>query len=334
MSGGGNPVSSITDSISNALGTDGSGGGLLGGISNVAQSIGSIGAQLDNSVRQVIPGGWATLGAVAAMIAAPYAAPELFAAATPADLSVAEGSALAGTGSASLTPTADAILASGTGAGAGAGTGAATSVGLGAGAGAAAPMTGVAGLGGSLGTGLTLGGAGASALSPAVQAMLSAAGTGALTGGALGGVNSAIKGTDPLTGILSGALMGGLTGASLSSVSSLLTANGIDSAVAQPMAQALVGASKSIAAGADPMTVLENTALSTGLGQLSKAANNLIGPDVGTTASNIATSAGTGALASAVKGGDVGSGALSGAAGGVGGAIGSCLLYTSPSPRD
>jgi len=83
---GGNPFSGITDTISNVLGTDGSHGGLLG-----------LGAQLDNSVRQVIPGGWATLGAVAAMIAAPYAAPELFAseAALPA---TSTGLTAAGTG--------------------------------------------------------------------------------------------------------------------------------------------------------------------------------------------------------------------------------------------
>ena len=43
---GGNPISAVTDAFSSALGTDGSGGGLLG-----------LGAQLDKSVQNAIPGG-------------------------------------------------------------------------------------------------------------------------------------------------------------------------------------------------------------------------------------------------------------------------------------
>ena len=274
VSGIGNVFSSVGDAIGNA-------------VSDVAQTVGSIGAQLDQSVRDVIPGGWATLGAVAVAIAAPYAAPELF----------AETAALPAT-STGLTTGAGA-----TGLSAGA-------AGTGLTAGSAAGITGTEAAAGLTGLGAT-----ASTLSPAVASMLASAQTGALTGGALGGVNSAIRGTDPLTGILSGALMGSLTGASLSSVNSLLTANGVSSALAPSMSQALVSVAKGVASGADPITVLENTALSTGLGQLSKAANNLIGPDIGTTASNIATSAGTGALGSAIKGGDPLTGALSGAGG-------------------
>ena len=244
---GGNPISAVTDAFSSALGTDGSHGGLLG-----------IGAQLDNSVRSVIPGGWATIGLAALAIAAPYAAPELFAA----------------------------------------------SSGAGVGAGAAGDVFG--GLAGTAGTGTGIG-------ITAGDAALSAAGTGAMYGGAMGGINSAIKGTDPLQGILAGAIMGGLTGASLTDVSSLLAANGVPQSMIQPMSSALVGAAKSIAGGADPLTILENTALSTGLGQLSSSAKSLISPDIGTTASNIVASAGTGALGSVIKGGDAATGALSGA---------------------
>ena len=276
---GGNPISAVTDAFSSALGTDGSHGGLLG-----------LGAQLDKSVRQVVPGGWATIGLAALAIAAPYAAPELFAAApTSIGFDAAATGASAG------------MTAGGVGASGGILGGAATT---------AAGITGT-----EAAAGLGLGAAANAGLSPAVASMLSSAQTGALTGGAMGGINSAIRGTDPLTGILSGALMGGLTGASLADVSSLLAANGVPQSMIQPMSSALVGAAKSVAAGADPVTVLENTALSSGLGALSNSAKALISPDIGTTASNIATSAGTGALGSAIKGGDPTTGALSGAVG-------------------
>ena len=344
LEGGGgswNPVNIVSDavsSVSDALATIDPG-----------PAIGSVGAQLDQSVRDVIPGGWAMVGAVALTVASMGTIdlePEVLAGEAGAEVgggiggagagaAAGEGAAAAGEGAAATGATstagADAALAApsvgsaGAGAGTGmtgtAGLGGATGTGLTTGAGASAGLTGtgatmggVTGLGGAAGTGLTVGGIGAGTTS-ALQAMAAAAGTGALTGGALGGVNSAIRGTDPLTGILSGALMGGLTGASLSGVSSLLTANGVSSALAPTMSQALVSVAKGVASGADPITVLENTALSTGLGQLSKAANNLIGPDIGTTASNIATSAGTGALGSAIKGGDPVTGALSGAGG-------------------
>jgi hypothetical protein len=274
--GGFDPISAVSDAFNSVASV----------VSDVVQSVGNIGAQLDNSVRQVIPGGWATLGAAAIAIAAPYAAPELF----------AETAALPAT-STGLTTGAGATGLSAGAAGTGLTAGSAAGI---AGTEAAAGLTG-------LGT--------ASTLSPAVASMLSGAQTGALTGGAMGGVNSAIRGTDPLTGILSGALMGSLTGASLSSVNSLLTANGVSSALAPSMSQALVSVAKGVASGADPLTVLENTALSSGLGQLSNAAKNLIGPDVNSTATNIATSAGTGALGSTIKGGDPLTGALSGAGG-------------------
>jgi hypothetical protein len=84
--GGGNPL----DAVSEALGTDGGGGGLIGGIEDIGQSIGSglaaidpgpaLGkglAEVDKFVGREIPGGWTTVGAAAALIAAPYAAPYL-----------------------------------------------------------------------------------------------------------------------------------------------------------------------------------------------------------------------------------------------------------------
>ena len=63
--GGGNPL----DDVSSALGTDGGGGGLLGGL-----------ADLDKAVGQNIPGGWVTLGALGAAGAGAYFAPEIAAA--------------------------------------------------------------------------------------------------------------------------------------------------------------------------------------------------------------------------------------------------------------
>jgi hypothetical protein len=82
---GGNPL----DAISSALGTDGGGGGVLGGLADIdpSKSIGkaladidpgpALGkglAEVDKFVGREIPGGWATVGAAAAIAAAPYAA--------------------------------------------------------------------------------------------------------------------------------------------------------------------------------------------------------------------------------------------------------------------
>jgi hypothetical protein len=66
--GGGNPISSVTNSISSALGTDGGGGGLLGGL-----------AELDKGVNKAIPGGWITVGALTAGGLALAYAPEVMA---------------------------------------------------------------------------------------------------------------------------------------------------------------------------------------------------------------------------------------------------------------
>jgi hypothetical protein len=85
-----NPVAAITDPISDVLGTSGDGGGILGAAEDLGQSIGSglasidpgpaLGkglAEVDKFVGREIPGGWTTVGAAAALIAAPYAAPYL-----------------------------------------------------------------------------------------------------------------------------------------------------------------------------------------------------------------------------------------------------------------
>jgi hypothetical protein len=78
--GSNNPFSGVTDTISSALGTDGGGGGLLGGL-----------AQLDKGVNQ-IPGGWITVGGLAAGGLALAYAPEVMALAESAGMTPAAAS--------------------------------------------------------------------------------------------------------------------------------------------------------------------------------------------------------------------------------------------------
>ena len=83
--GGGDIISSITDPISSALGTDGGGGGVLGGL-----------AQLDKTVNNNIPGGWITVGGLAAGGLALAYAPEVMALASETGIAPAEASAQLG----------------------------------------------------------------------------------------------------------------------------------------------------------------------------------------------------------------------------------------------
>lgn len=86
MSGGGNPVSAITDPISSAIGTDGGGGGVLGALADIdpGKELGKGLAEVDKFVGREIPGGWTTVGLAAAAVAAPYAMPYLTSAGTGA----------------------------------------------------------------------------------------------------------------------------------------------------------------------------------------------------------------------------------------------------------
>jgi hypothetical protein len=92
--GGWNPVSFITDPISEALGTDGGDGGLLGALADIdpgpaigetlasvdpGPAIGSGLAEVDQFVNREIPGGWVLPAALAAAYATGYIDPSLFA---------------------------------------------------------------------------------------------------------------------------------------------------------------------------------------------------------------------------------------------------------------
>jgi hypothetical protein len=79
--GGWNPISSVTDAISSAIGTDGSGGGVLGALADIdpGPAIGGGLAEVDKGVNQ-IPGGWYTVGGLAAGGTALAFAPEIMAA--------------------------------------------------------------------------------------------------------------------------------------------------------------------------------------------------------------------------------------------------------------
>jgi len=122
--GGGNPISAITDPISKAIGTDGSGGGALGALAKidpgpaigkageaidkaVTQPIGQGLAEVDKFVGREIPGGWGTVAAASAALAAPYVLPALqgsqagfvgLDAATAAELGLSGGSGLSAAG--------------------------------------------------------------------------------------------------------------------------------------------------------------------------------------------------------------------------------------------
>jgi hypothetical protein len=77
--GGGGFISSITDPISSALGTDGGGGGILGGLASIdpGPAIGQGLAEIDKTVTRELPGGWALPAIITAAIVAPELAPLL-----------------------------------------------------------------------------------------------------------------------------------------------------------------------------------------------------------------------------------------------------------------
>ncbi len=120
--GGGSWTNQVLNDISSVVGTDGSGGGIIGNTQNIINSassgnpldvtsailgtdgkgLGALGAlaQVDNSVHTLIPGGWATVAAIAATIASAGAASETLAATTGGEAAAGTTAAAAGGGAA------------------------------------------------------------------------------------------------------------------------------------------------------------------------------------------------------------------------------------------
>ena len=120
--GGGSWTNQVSNDISGVLGTNGNGGGIIGNTQNIINSassgnpldvtsailgtdgkgLGALGAlaQVDNSVHTLIPGGWATVAALAATIASAGAASETLAATTGGEAAAAGGGAAAAGGAA------------------------------------------------------------------------------------------------------------------------------------------------------------------------------------------------------------------------------------------
>ena len=120
--GGGSWTNQVLNDISSVAGTDGSGGGIIGNTQNIINSassgnpldvtsailgtdgkgLGALGAlaQVDNSVHTLIPGGWATVAAIAATIASAGAASETLAATTGGEAAAGTTAAAAGGGAA------------------------------------------------------------------------------------------------------------------------------------------------------------------------------------------------------------------------------------------
>jgi hypothetical protein len=179
--GGFNPIAAITDPISSALGTDGGGGGVLGALADIdpGPAIGSGLAEVDDFVNDEIPGGWATVGAVAVAAGTGYVDPSLFAAEAGAAGAGAAGGTAAGTGLTAGAGASGGLLASGGTVGALGGAGTAAGV---AGTQAAAGL-GIAGGSALAGTGAAIGAglSGVGGLSPALPAAGGVGGAGAMS---------------------------------------------------------------------------------------------------------------------------------------------------------
>lgn len=178
--GGGDFISSITDPISSVLGTDGSGGGILGAA-----------ASLDKAVNNAIPGGWVTVGGLATGGAALAYAPEVMALASssgiaPEAAAVELGIPPVDAATGATVPLADL------------GAGTSTGTGLTTGAGA---------------TGLTSGGTVGSLVPPSTAAIDASASLAPATGSALVGTSSGLAA--PATAAAGGGLLSSIGGGGL-----------------------------------------------------------------------------------------------------------------------
>jgi hypothetical protein len=164
----GDAVQTISNAVSDAAQAVGD------TVEKAAEAIGSAGADLDKVVNREIPGGWLTVGGVAATIAT--------AGALGAGAFAAEGAGTAAEGVA-----------------------AAESATAFAGGGAAATEAAATGATAAANSGWTLAG-------DAITKVATAAGSGALKGAGIGAATSLLAGKDPIKGAIKGAEFGGLTG--------------------------------------------------------------------------------------------------------------------------
>lgn len=230
-------VGSAVESVGSAIGDAAQSVGSA--VEGTVEAIGSAGAGLDQAVNDTIPGGWATVGAIAATVATMGATSEMI----PATMA-AEGAVEAGALTAAEVGTEAAVAA-------GASEAAAVEA-------TAAAVETSAGLAAEGGVGLTSGAVDATLaeglVSPLSQeAILNSAAQGALKGAAIGGIKTAVTGGDLnqiLQGAGYGALAGGAGGAA-GNFASQLGANAVGTAVAGGVTGGLTNA---VARGNDPLT--------------------------------------------------------------------------------
>lgn len=239
-------------------------------VEDTAQAISQAGVELDEVVNREIPGGWITVGGVAATVA------------TAGALGAFSATQGAATGAASAAQ----------------GVAAAESAVAFAGGSAAAAEAAAVGATAAANSGWALAG-------DAITKVAMSAGTNALKGAGMGAATSLIAGKDPIKGAIQGATIGGLTGGvgelaniadigaagtklaqtaatsvatgkdptkNLMNTAMSLGANALGSELGlnPQMSQAALGAGKALGDGKDPTKALTNAALSIGAGQLGK----------------------------------------------------------------
>lgn len=323
--GGGDVFSGITDAVSDVVDSVGT------AVSDVAQAVSDVGVQVDKSVGQAVPGGWATVGAVVATVATMGAASPLLAAEAGA-----EGALLAtevATDAAMAAETAGAaesgMAAAEAGASAAVESGATTAVAEGASTSIAADVgTTVAEAGADfVGPSVDLVGgydaAASAAQQLALQEAAQTAGIGALKGAGMNALSSVVQGRDITPeGLLKGAVTGGvgagignLAGGSLAEYGNTIAKMG--GSLAGGLAGGATGAALN---GGD----IGQGILGGGLSGLAGATS--IGAGAGLqeagldpTTSRLLTGAAIGAGKSAIAGGDPLMGALGATAGNVAG---------------
>jgi len=311
--GGGDVFSGITDAVSNVVDSVGQ------AVSDVAQSVSDVGVQIDKSVNNAIPGGWATVGAVVATIctmgaAAPALAVEGAAEAGVIATEVAADGAMAAEAAGA---TEAGMAAAETGATAAAQAGAETAV-------AAGESTSVAvdigsttaemvGPSAEMVGGADVAAADAAAQQAALEQFGQQVGTGALKSAGMNAANQLVStgSIDPnkvLNAGLTGAVMGGASGA--------LTSAGVNPLIANTVAGSAAGGTNAALNGGNVGRGL----LVGGAGGAASGAANVAGQamNLDPISQGALSGAVRGSTMSALNNSSIGTGALTGAV--VGGA--------------